>query len=319
MAKSQIYVPQTGTIYPSAAAAAAALGVDASNIGKVLRGARTSAGGYNFVRVAPEIAPSTLRDISEAFENLPEKQKKRQAKTRQKYESRLAPEEAAALKERNRAQRRAARELQKQLREVNRIQKEYRKQGLEGISGIIPELEKIKDIIGRNKRGGFNADLKNLTGFSEEQIKALSEAVKRQRERKGFGNIEDLKKKKQAVAYQMGVSAEELDKYESVMPILWNLLALARRVQGKGYDQTLYTTVQEAMQFEADPEDLRRILQDLYNGQMAALEDETGEDMEDSTTKAVEELQGMYEDPAEASEDLGLFGEDDDWIIIDSD
>lgn len=318
MAKSQIFVPQTNTIYPSSAAAAAALGVDASNIGKVLRGARKSAGGYNFVRVDPSISPQTLQDITEAIgESLSDRQKQRQAQSREKYKERLAPEEAAAYKAREQAKRKAARELQKQLREMNKIQREYKKQKLEGISGIIPELEKLKDIIGRNKSGGFKADQANLMQFDMTQIQALTEAIKKQANRKGFKNLEEVKKKKAAVAYQMGISVQELDNYADVLPELWNLLALSRQVQGKGYDQTLYNTVQEAMQNEADPEDLRRILQDLYQNQMAALEDETGEDLTDQMDQAVEELQGLYENPEDSAVDLDIFGGDD-WITLDT-
>ena len=318
MAKSQIFVPQTNTIYPSAAAASTALGVDASNIGKVLRGARKRAGGYNFVRVDPSISPQTLQDITEAIgESLSDRQKRRQAQSREKYKERLAPEEAAAYKAREQAKKKAARELQKQLREMNKIQREYKKQKLEGISGIIPELEKIKDIIGRNKSGGFKADQRNLLQFDLTQIQALTEAVKKQASRKGFKNLEQVKKKKAAVAYQMGISVQELDNYADVLPELWNLLALSRQVQGKGYDQTLYNTVQEAMQNEADPEDLRRILQDLYKNQMAALEDETGEDLTDQMDQAVEELQGLYENPEDAAVDLDIFGGDD-WITLDT-
>lgn len=49
MARSKpIFVPGTSQVYVSAAAAAKALGIDAGNISKVLRGKRKTAGGYSF-------------------------------------------------------------------------------------------------------------------------------------------------------------------------------------------------------------------------------------------------------------------------------
>lgn len=45
----RVYVPQVDKIYNSVADAAKELNLDASNIGKVLRGKRTNAGGFNFL------------------------------------------------------------------------------------------------------------------------------------------------------------------------------------------------------------------------------------------------------------------------------
>ena len=46
--KGMVYVPETGQTYRNTAEAARALGVDASNISKVLKGKRKTAGGYHF-------------------------------------------------------------------------------------------------------------------------------------------------------------------------------------------------------------------------------------------------------------------------------
>lgn len=50
MSRGEIFVPETGQTFKSAAEAGRALGVDASNISKVLRGKRQTAGGYHFER-----------------------------------------------------------------------------------------------------------------------------------------------------------------------------------------------------------------------------------------------------------------------------
>lgn len=285
MAKQSIYVPQTGTIYPSAAAASAALGVDASNIGKVLRGQRQSAGGYNFVKVDPTIKQSKLQDINETIDtSLTEQQKRRQAKRRARSRQRV--QETATRAERA-AQSKAARELRQTLVEANKLLKEYDKRGLSGISGVVPELERLKDIIGQNKRGGFNSDLKNLKGFTEHELESLRDAITRQMNRKNFKDLEAQESRKQAIAYQLGLEVEELEKYTKLLPTLWHILDLAEKAQGQGYDQSLYRAVMDAMQAGTDADTLQEILADI--------EDETGRYIEEKSEDIADEMPG-YDD-----------------------
>lgn len=318
--RSQIYVPQTGTIYPSIAAASAALGVDASNIGKAVRGSRKSAGGYNFVAVTADIAPDTLRQINQAVEqSLSPRQRSEQAKRRRKGYSRLSVEERAAYK----ARAKAARELQGVVRETNKLLEQYRKQGLDSISGVVPELEKLKDIIGRNRKGGFNAGAKNLAQFTEREVKALTEALQRQLNRKGFKDLTAAESKKQAVAYQLGLgSPAELDKYADVLPSLWHVLELARATQAKGYDRSLYNAVSEAMQAGFDPEELKSVLDQMAEEHEGYIEEKT--EAEDAGTEIptldYTELSQKYADMLQAQKDMDEFDNltGDDWIIIDS-
>lgn len=284
MAKLSIYVPQTGTIYPSAAAASAALGVDASNIGKVLRGQRQSAGGYNFVKVDPTIKQGKLQDINEAINtSLSEQQKRRQAKRRQRSRQRV--QETATRAERI-AHNKAARELRETLVEANKLLKEYEKRGLSGISGVVPELERLEDIIGQNKRGGFNADLKNLRGFTEHELKSLRDAITRQMNRKGFKDLEAQESRKQAIAYQLGLEVEELEKYTKLLPTLWHILDLASKIQGKGSDPA-YQVIMDAMQVGVDADMLQEILADI--------EDETERYIKEKSEDEADEMPGYYE------------------------
>lgn len=318
--RAQIYVPQTGTIYPSIAAASAALGVDASNIGKAVRGSRKSAGGYNFVAVTADIAPDTLRQINQAVEqSLSPRQRSEQAKRRRKGYSRLSAEERAAAK----ARAKAARELQGVVRETNKLLEQYRKQGLDAISGVVPELEKLKDIIGRNRKGGFNAGAKNLAQFTEREVRALTEALQRQLNRKGFKDLTAAESKKQAVAYQLGLgSPAELDNYADVLPSLWHVLELARATQAKGYDRSLYNAVSEAMQAGFDPEELKSVLDQMAAEHEGYIEEKT--EAEDAGTEIptldYTELSQKYADMLQAQEDMDEFDDltGDDWITIDS-
>lgn len=52
--RGAVYVPETDTTYKNTAEAARALGVDQSNISKVLRGNRKTAGGYHFEKTTAE-------------------------------------------------------------------------------------------------------------------------------------------------------------------------------------------------------------------------------------------------------------------------
>lgn len=258
MSKSQIYVPQTNTIYPSISAASAALGVDASNIGKVLRGVRKAAGGYNFSRVTADVSPRTLQFIKGATEqSLSEKQKKRQA--RQRAETRA--KKAARDKQRGQA----ARQLQKTLQEANKLIEQYKERKLDSVSTVIPELENLKAVVGKTKAGTFNAGFKNLARFNQKQLEALQQALSKQLNRKGFKNLDEAERKKQALAYQLGIQPEEVDKYNDALTTLWQILDLQESVQGKGYDTSIYDNVVQAVSGRLDPEDIKQILDEILN------------------------------------------------------
>lgn len=299
-----IYVPQTGTIYPSISAASKALGVDASNIGKVVRGARVSAGGYNFQRVDPSADARLLQDINEALrEQSTPKQRERMRRTREKNVRRLSPEERQRRKEK----RAAAQELHKVLVGANKAIKELEKKGVAGLSDAVTELENLKSIIGRTKSGAFDTSLKNLTKLNAGEINAAINAAKKQAERLEKTDAENLKKRRAAVALQFGVSQEELEKYDDALPVLWELLALARQQQGNGYDRSLYDAVVDAVQYGDDAEDLKNTLEKIKEEYQSGMDDETGVDLSDVLQRGAEELQSQHERPE--SEDFA-----DDWL-----
>lgn len=289
MAKIQVFVPQTGTIYPSAAAAASALGVDASNVGKVIRGSRKSAGGYNFLPVDPSISPATLRDITEAIDtSLSERQKKRQETRRKSGFKRLSKEEQAAAKARSRA----AKELSRSLVEANKIMKEYQKRGLDAISGVIPELEALKGIVGKNKRGGFQAKQKELERFSQQELEALKRRIDKQLNRKNFRDLEAAEKKKTAVAFQLGISSEELDAYADMLPTLWNILQLANQIEGAG-SNPVYQEIMDALQSGADPEQLKEILKEIeaeHKDLVDMLKDKDPDEVQEEIQEEIEKM-----------------------------
>ena len=314
MAKSAIYVPQTNMIYPSSSSAAAALGVDPSNIGKVLRGKRTSAGGYNFNRVTADVAPSTLQFIKEATEqSLSEKQKKRQAKHRAETKAKKA------ARDKQRGQ--AARQLQKTLQEANKLIEQYKDRKLDSVSTVIPELENLKAVVGKTKAGTFNAGFKNLARFNQKQLEALQQAVSKQLNRKGFKNLDEAERKKQALAYQIGIQPEEVDKYNDALTTLWQILDLQQSVQGKGYDTSIYDNALLSVSGRVDPEDLQRILDEILNIYQKMDDGTYEEDYGDDQQEYFEaDLQEMVEELVELggsgdAEDYWS-GEDDDFIKL---
>lgn len=257
-----IYVPQTGTIYPSISAASKALGVDASNIGKVVRGARVSAGGYNFQRVDPSASEETLKDIGEALrEQSTPKQRERMRRTREKNVGRLSKEERQRRKEK----RESAKRLHGILVGVNAAIKKLEKENVSQFSDAVAELANLKAIIGANKTGGFDTSISNLMNLTAQQINAAIATAEKQAQRLENTPAETLKKKRAAVAFQFGLSSEELEEYDPVLPVLWDLLHMARAQQGNNYERSLYDAVVDAVNLRRSPEDLRKTLQDIYD------------------------------------------------------
>jgi replicative DNA helicase len=184
-------------------------------------------------------------------------------------------------------------------------------------------LEKLKDIIGRNRKGGFNAGAKNLAQFTEREVRALTEALQRQMNRKGFKDLTAAESKKQAVAYQLGLgSPAELDKYADVLPSLWHVLELARATQAKGYDRSLYNAVSEAMQAGFEPEELKSVLDQMAAEHEGYIEEKTEAEEAGTEIPTLDytELSQKYADMLQTQEDIDEFDDltGDEWITIDS-
>ncbi len=168
-------------LYDSIAAAARAVGVDPSNAGKVLRGARSSAGGYSFERVAGTAISATRKAINDAA---------RAAKKRQTAASRKRQErQRAAQKQRQEAKRAQQRQAAgkrprvdpktKQLREdarralleANNIIRNAKK---EGRTGIVEKLQAVGEALEmQTSTGLLDTKLQTLRGMDDEQLQAI--------------------------------------------------------------------------------------------------------------------------------------------------
>ncbi len=264
MAKIQgaIFVPSLGESFPTISAAAKATGADPSNIRKVLTGQRQTAGGRYFIVVPEETTAEDLRKIQKDVEQRTTLKKRKQLeKNRKKSAPKVSPEE----RQRQREKRAAAKRLHGILVGVNAAIRQLEKENVAQFSDAVAELANIKAIIGSNKIGGFDTSLSNLMNLTAQQINAAIATAEKQAQRLENTPSETLKKKRAAVAFQFGLSSEELEEYDPVLPVLWDLLHMARAQQGNDYERSLYDAVVDAVNLRRSPEELRKTLQDIYD------------------------------------------------------
>ena len=224
-AKVSVYVPETDTTYSSIAEAAYDLGIDASNISKVLAGRRRTAGGYHFERVSSSADEPDLDygDIGGAPEPAPDKKDK----------------------------------LRDLIRKANKIIEEARQRKRYGFLEDVQELYDLLDSVlgstGDNLIDVYSDALDNLTDEELDQLFARADSLLAKA-------LDDLKKaddRLQGYADAFGVSSAEMEQYESLIPEINATLA---RAHGNDDASNLWYAIRDAIQAGVDPEDLRDLL-----------------------------------------------------------
>ena len=224
-AKVSVYVPETDTTYSSIAEAAYDLGIDASNISKVLAGRRRTAGGYHFERVSSSAEEPDLDygDIGGAPEPAPDKKDK----------------------------------LRDLIRKANKIIEEARERKrygfLEDVQELFDLLDSVLGSTGDNLIDVYSDALDNLTDEELDQLFARADSLLAKA-------LDDLKKaddRLQGYADAFGVSSAEMEKYESLIPEINATLA---RAHGNDDASNLWYAIRDAIQNGVDPEDLRDLL-----------------------------------------------------------
>lgn len=220
-----VYVPETDTTYSSIAEAARDLGIDASNISKVLAGRRRTAGGYHFERVSSSAEEPDLDygDIGGAAEPDPDKKDK----------------------------------LRDLIRKANKIIEDARQRKrygfLEDVQELFDLLDSVLGSTGDNLIDVYSDALDNLTDEELDQLFARADSLLAKA-------LEDLKKaddRLQGYADAFGVSSAEMEQYESLIP---EINATLSRAHGNDQATNLWTAVRDAIQSGVDPEDLRELL-----------------------------------------------------------
>lgn len=219
-----VYVPETDTTYGSIAEAARDLGIDASNISKVLAGRRRTAGGYHFERVTTAEEPDLdYGDIAGTPEPSPDKKDK----------------------------------LRDLIRNANKIIEEARERKrygfLEDVQELFDLLDSVLGSTGDNLIDVYSDALDSLTDEELDQLFAQADSLLAKA-------LEDLKKaddRLQGYADAFGVSSAEMEQYESLIPEINATLA---RAHGNDDASNLWYAIRDAIQSGVDPEDLRDLL-----------------------------------------------------------
>lgn len=220
-----VYVPETDTMYRSIANAARDLGIDASNISKVLAGRRRTAGGYHFELVSSSAEEPDLDygDIGGAPTPSPDKKDK----------------------------------LRDLIRKANKIIEEARERKRYGFLEDVQELYDLLDSVlgstGDNLIDVYSDAIDNLTDEELDQLFARADSLLAKA-------LEDLKKaddRLQGYADAFGVSSAEMEQYESLIPEINATLA---RAHGNDDASNLWYAIRDAIQNGVDPEDLRDLL-----------------------------------------------------------
>lgn len=225
-AKVSVYVPETDTTYSSIAEAAYDLGIDASNISKVLAGRRRTAGGYHFERVTSSYEIDDVGDIGGS--------------------------ESPNAERINKVEM-----LRNVIRRANQIIEDARKRKrygfLEDVQELFDLLDSVLGSTGDNLIDVYSTVLDNMT---DEELDQLYD---RAQDLIAKAN-EDLKKaddRLQGYADAFGVSSAEMEQYEDLIPEINATLA---RAHGNDDASNLWYAIRDAIQNGVDPEDLRDLL-----------------------------------------------------------
>lgn len=233
-------------IYESKAAAAKALNVDASNIGKVIKGERQKAGGYKFVETLE--APTT---------------KSGKAVRRKQQQNAEHKQFVTAVHDR--------------LYEINQRYFNALKEDLYQSDPVLQKLMDHTDYFGRRKRGGYDISTSNLNKFSTQELENLLKVLNAE-ERK-YVKIAERKKRTvspAALAATFGISVKQVNQYKDLIPYIFDLLHLAREDQFFRYSD-VQDAIYEVMQRGEKPETLQEYIDIIYEAYWSSDRDYLGE------------------------------------------
>ena len=288
----------TGDVFQSFSEAGRALGVDPSNIRKVVSGERRTAGGYTFAALDPEkMAETDLGAVKrQKLAGQTSAQKKRatesRRKSRQKVQQRKKAEAAAERQRRKteppevRAQRKRTRDA---MQEANKL---LRQAGGLSTAGR-KDLEDLARQLGATKDGAFKVN--SITGDARKIAQAeqrIKEILSKDTERKK----KDAARWADVYRLRSQEDAEEARAaFDNIAKSFERLRGLYGRVNGRGKYRAIFEDVQREAE-HMTPEQIQEVANLIDNY------------LNDAGTPSEEELLRIYRDWAESE---GIYEEDE--------
>ena len=229
---ANIFVPEKNAVYKTIAEAARAIGTDASNIRKVLKGKRKTAGGVHFTYVSNDA------DKLQFQEHL---QIEKSQRTRE---------------QRDKSARRALVDIvHDRLVDINKRARNARKENLLSDDPILQKMMSHTDYFGSNKSGGYDTSRKNISKFdNDELVNLLSILSQEQSEYANQADKNNTPRNAASLALQFGIPINQYKQYEHIIPVLFDLYK-----QFKQFDELRYidfmNQTYEALQDDLDSDD----------------------------------------------------------------
>lgn len=244
MAIRKVYNIDTGYVYSSAAKAALAVGVDPSNVLKVLKGQRQSAGGYRFIYADNMSGEQLQAAAASKLQAIPQRLQARQKRQRQKRSSEY------------KAARKQARQT---LLQANKAITEAKKAGLYAGSPEMQDLAALADEIGNTKTGLIDASIDNLEEFDLDELLRLHYRTQDLLGRVQVA-IDERKGQRESLAFEFGLSTgHEWKKYEPMQKEIFMILKRAGEDNGRG-SKPIFKAIQEAITKKVPVKALRSLI-----------------------------------------------------------
>ena len=242
MATRRIYIPQVDKIFDSVAAAASALGVNASNLRKTITGQRKSAGGYTamdasaYTRAGKTITPN-----------------RRSLRNKAAAAGVLTPPRDPLYSKRM--------ELKELLEITNANAKEIKRSGLEHFAVYNNKALSFIDDIG-GKRGFYDTSYANLANLSEAELDKYITAISNFKKHDTF-SLKGASRAGTTRANAMGITLDLMKEYKSVMPMIFRIFD---SIYDKDYKyEQIVTDVADAMDEGASPDEILELLSKIDN------------------------------------------------------
>ena len=248
MAQRKVLNIDTGQVSSSAAKAAQAVGVDPSNVLKVLKGGRQSAGGYRFI-YADNLTGEQLQAAAEKrVKAIPERLQERQKRQRQS---------------RSREYTEARKQARQKLLQANKTITEAKKAGLYSGSPEMVDLAALVDEIGNTKTGLIDASIENLDQYDVDELQRIFYRTDELLQRVEVA-IEERKGQRESLAFEFGLSTgNEWKKYEPMQKEIFNILKRAGDDNRKRGSDPVFSVIQEAIEKHVPVKALRKLINRL--------------------------------------------------------